>query len=57
MNHILNLALGRAAAIVLLWFTSFSGVAAEPDKISLAYCIVCVPFQFDDKDGRPATTV
>ncbi len=54
MNHFLNIALARAAVIVLLWFTSFSGVAAEPVKISLAYCTDCVPFHFQDNDGRPA---
>ena len=46
--------LARAAVIVLLLFASFSDVAAEPVKISLAYCTDCVPFHFQDKDGRPA---
>ncbi|MCZ6860269.1 MAG: SpoIIE family protein phosphatase [Alphaproteobacteria bacterium] len=46
--------LARAAGIVLLLFASISGVAAEPGKISLAYCTDCVPFHFQDEDVQPA---
>ena len=54
MNHFFNLLLARGAVVVLLWLPSFSAAAAELDKISLAYCTDCVPFHFQDKDGRPA---
>ncbi len=30
------------------------GRAAPPEKISVVYCVDCVPFQFRDRDGRAA---
>ena len=44
----------RAAAALLSCWLSFASNAAEPGKISVAYCIDCVPFHFQDKNGQPA---
>ncbi len=43
-----------AATIVLVCSTPFPVAAGEPDKISVAYCIDCVPFHFKDEHGEPA---
>ncbi|MBT5108153.1 MAG: diguanylate cyclase [Rhodospirillaceae bacterium] len=48
----------RAAAILFAWLLSATinatvSNAAALEKISIAYCIDCVPFHFQNKDGQP----
>ncbi len=54
MKRLLNMRVTLALAIVMAWGTSFSASTAEFNRISVAYCIDCVPFHFKDDDGKPA---
>ncbi len=54
MKRFLNMWAILVSVIVLVWGASFSASAAEINKISVAYCIDCVPFQFKKDDGRAA---
>ena len=58
MKRDVAIGVAQATAICVVWSLSFElGAAepraAEPGKISVAYCIDCVPFQFRDRDGQP----
>ncbi len=49
----------RVAAAFLVWLVSSASLSsvslgAAFEKISVAYCIDCVPFHFKDDDGKPA---
>ncbi|MCH7864946.1 MAG: transporter substrate-binding domain-containing protein, partial [Proteobacteria bacterium] len=54
MKRFLNMWATLLSAMVLAWSASFFAPAAKADRISVAYCIDCVPFQFKDEDGQPA---
>ena len=56
MKHIFNMRATLALAIVLAWgashFAAVASVAGKPERISVAYCLDCVQFHFQDKDGK-----
>ena len=41
-------------SFIVLFFGSLMKVQAEPERITVAYCSDCVPFQFTDEGGEPA---
>jgi diguanylate cyclase (GGDEF)-like protein len=43
----------RVAVIIVAFGASYAVSAAKLDKISIAYCADCVPFHFQNKNGRP----
>ncbi len=44
----------RLAAALLVWSVFSAGPVVAAERISVAYCVDCVPFQFKDDDGKPA---
>ena len=44
----------RVAAALLVWSVFSAGPVAAAERISVAYCIDCVPFHFKDDGGEPA---
>ena len=56
MKHIFNMRATLALAIVLAWgashFAAVASAAGKPERISVAYCLDCVQFHFQDKDGK-----
>ena len=56
MKRLLNMWTTLALAIVLAWGASYfapvASAADKPERISVAYCVDCVQFHFQDKDGK-----
>ncbi len=54
MKRFLNMRATLALAIILAWGVSYFGsaAAAASEKISVAYCLDCVQFHFQNKDGK-----